>query len=185
MCVEMSDEFWDPKVGTNVLFDWKASVVVRTRHPQVAKVTLNAPTWTWIRSLLVSSIKCWMRSCVLVSMLHYVLFACTFPHITKFFVISNNCFFTGLICVFLVSKSLIVLSESCSLRKRRFPSVSGTAEVGLYVRTNRQIWQGGRYGFRTKMANFADKKGPTGENFQLTYKGIIRGPVLINIAVES
>ena len=35
-------------------------------------------------------------------------------------------------------------------------TVSVTVEVGLYVRINRQIWQGGRYEFRTKMANFAD-----------------------------
>ena len=73
--------------GRMVLFDWKVGVVVRTRPPQVAKVTLNVRTWTWTR---VSGIKCWVRSCVRVSMLPYFLFACTFPYITNFFVISNN-----------------------------------------------------------------------------------------------
>ena len=60
MCVEMSDKFWDfgtqrsvQMSGQMVLFDWKAGVVVRTRLPQVAKVTLNVRTWTWIRRLVV------------------------------------------------------------------------------------------------------------------------------------
>ena len=58
-----------------------------------------------------------------------------------------------------------MLSESYSLRKRRFPSVFGTVEVGLYVWTNRQVVGG----FRTKMANFADmcpdKKGSDRRKF--------------------
>ena len=90
-------------------------------------------------------------------MLPYLLCACTLPHITNFF------FFTGLICMFLV---FIVLSESCSLRKRGFPSVSGTVEVGLYVKTNRQIWQG-----------WSGQKGV--QQATDLYGYFIRGPVLI------
>ena len=59
--------------------------------------------------------------------------------------------------VFLV---FIVLSESCSLRKRRFPSVSGTVEVGFIC--------------PNKLSNLAGWS--VGEILQLTYMGIIRGP---------
>ena len=47
--------FWDCLTGRPVWWS-------RQDHPQVAKVTLNVRTWTWIRSL-VSSITCWMFEC--------------------------------------------------------------------------------------------------------------------------
>ena len=57
MCVEMSDKCWDFGTqksvqvvsGQIVPFDWKAGVVVRTRPPQVAKVTLNVLPSTTLR----------------------------------------------------------------------------------------------------------------------------------------
>ena len=71
-----------------------------------------------------------------------------------------------------IASSRFLRAARCENDDFRAASVSGTVEVGSYVQTNRQIFKsgrvvGGRHRFRTKRV-------PTGENFQLTYVGIIR-----------